>query len=241
STLGWPEDRDGNFEKFWVNGKTLQLAGKDQVRFQSIMWQGMLMSAGLPSTQQVFYHGFITSGGHKMSKSIGNVIDPISVVEEYGADALRYYLARHVHPFEDTDVTLEHFKEMYNANLANGLGNLAARIMQLAQTHLSEPVKVEFTTYPKNYTDALLKFEINEAIHEVFRRIQALDQKITLEEPFKVIKNDPEKGKAIITELVRELATIDLLLEPFMPETSKKIIDAILANKKPENLFPRKD
>src|SRR6185503_3299152 len=100
STLGWP-DEEGNFKKFWTEGEVVQLAGKDQVRFQSIIWQAMLMSAGIKNTDKVIYHGFITSGGQKMSKSLGNVIDPASLVAEYGTDAVRLFLARHVHPFED--------------------------------------------------------------------------------------------------------------------------------------------
>jgi len=241
STLGWPDDKEGNFKKYWDEGEAVQLAGKDQVRFQSIMWQAMLMSAGVPTTDKVVYHGFITSGGHKMSKSIGNVIDPLAIVEEYGADALRYFLARHVHPFEDSDFTTARFKEAYNADLANGLGNLASRIMQLAQTNLSEPVKVEFTPYPQEYADAIQQFKFSDAVEYVELRIQALDQKINQTEPFKVVKIDVEKGRALIQELVRELAAIDLMLEPLVPETSKKIIEAIMANKKPENLFPRKE
>jgi methionyl-tRNA synthetase len=241
STLGWPEDAEGNFKKFWVGGETLQLAGKDQVRFQSIMWQAMLMSAGLPATKKVFYHGFITSGGQKMSKSVGNVIDPLAIVEEYGADALRYYLARHVHPFEDSDFTMEKFKDAYNADLANGLGNLVARVMQLAQKNLSEPVKVEFSPYAEEFTRALGAYEMNVALDFLWARIQFLDQKINQTEPFKVIKSDQKKGKELIEEMVRELAFIDEMLEPVLPETSRKIIEAIMANKKPENLFPRKE
>lgn len=239
STLGWPEE-SGNFGTFWQSGEVVQMAGKDQVRFQSIMWQAMLMSAGVKNTDRVVYHGFITSGGQKMSKSLGNVIDPMTIVKEYGTDALRYFLARHMHPFEDSDFTMEKFAESYNAGLANGLGNLAARVMQLAETHLSEPVKVEFTPYPAVFTDTLERYEINAAAEYIWSRIQALDQKINQTEPFKVVKSDPEKGRQIIEELVRELAAVDLLLEPILPDTSRKIIDAIIANKKPENLFPRK-
>ena len=241
STLGWPDDPEGNFKKFWEEGETLQLAGKDQVRFQSVMWQAMLLSAGLPATKKVFYHGFITSGGQKMSKSVGNVIDPLAIVDEYGADALRYFLARHVHPFEDSDVTMERFKEAYNADLANGIGNLAGRIMQLSEKNLPGPVAVQFVPYPDEFTDALAAYDYNAATNHIMRRVQALDQKINQTEPFKVVKTDAEKGREIITQLVRELAAIDLLLEPFMPETSKKIIEAIMSNKKPENLFPRKE
>src|SRR3989344_718766 len=121
STLGWPEDT-ATFEKYWgiiPSPKGLQLAGKDQIRQQAAMGQAMLISADLASTRQIAIHGFITVNGQKMSKSIGNVIDPLAIVDEYGIDALRYFLARHVHPFEDSDFTMEKFKEAYNANLAN--------------------------------------------------------------------------------------------------------------------------
>jgi methionyl-tRNA synthetase len=219
----------------------VHVIGKDILRFHAAIWPAMLLSAGLPLPKSLLVHGFITSGGKKMSKTLGNVIDPEELLKEYGTEAVRYYLARHITPFEDGDITREHFKEVYNANLANGLGNVVARIMQLAQTNLSEPVAVEFVGYPKEFTDLMEKFEINHAFDYVFSRIQELDQTITRTEPFKVIKTDPEKGKELITGLVKELAALDLLLEPFMPETSKKIIDAIVANKKPENLFARKD
>jgi methionyl-tRNA synthetase len=241
STLGWPDDTNGLFKKFWDEGEVVQMAGKDQVRFQSIMWQAMLMSAQLKNTDKVVYHGFITSGGQKMSKSLGNVIDPFSVVDEYGTDALRYFLARHIHPFDDSDVTLEKFKEAYNADLANGIGNLAARILQLAQTHLPEPVALPQLEFASEFADAIEKFEISKALEYVSTRVEALDRKITETEPFKVVKVDKEKGKALITELVVELAKILVHLEPIIPEKGHVIWLAIKANKKPEMLFPRKD
>ena len=223
---------------FWPG---MHVLGKDILRFHAAFWPAMLLSAGLPLPKALLVHGFITSGGKKMSKTLGNVIDPEELLAEYGTDAVRYFLARHISPFEDGDITREGFKAAYNADLANGLGNLAARIMQLAQTHLSEPVKVQWKPFPKEFADAMEKFEINKAAEYVWSRIQALDQRITADAPFKVIKEDTEKGRAIITELVHELAAIDLMLEPILPQTSKKIIDAIMANKKPENLFLRKD
>ncbi len=242
STLGWPGDKDGNFKKYWEKGTTLQLAGKDQVRFQSIMWQAMLLSAGLPTTRQVIYHGFITSGGQKMSKSIGNVIDPLEIVAEYGTDALRYFLARHVHPFEDSDVTMERFKEAYNADLANGIGNLAARIMTLAEKNLPEAVqRPEPAGFHGEYTDALEKFEYNRALEFVRSQVQILDHKIVKEEPFKLIKTNPDMGKQMIRELALDLYGIARMLNPFMPHTSAAIKEAVLSNKKPANLFPRKE
>jgi methionyl-tRNA synthetase len=242
STLGWPEDKDQNFEKFWAKGETLQLAGKDQVRFQSIMWQAMLMSAGLKTTDAVLYHGFITSGGQKMSKSIGNVIDPMNIVKEYGIDALRYFLARHISPFEDSDFTMERFKESYNADLANGLGNLVARIMTLAEANLSAPIKrPEPTGFPNEYIEPLERHEPNRALDYVWSVIAQLDRKIVETEPFKLIKTDAEKGKALISELATELYMTVRMLNPFMPQTKEVVKKAILANKKPENLFPRKE
>ena len=223
---------------FWPG---MHVLGKDILRFHTAFWPAMLLSAGLPLPKALLVHGFITSGGKKMSKTLGNVIDPEELLAEYGTDAVRYFLARHISPFEDGDITREGFKAAYNADLANGLGNLAARIMQLAGTHVSEPVKVQWKPFPKEFADAMEKFEINKAAEYVWSRIQALDQRITAEAPFKVIKTDPARGTELITDLVHELAAIDLMLEPILPQTSKKIIDAIMANKKPENLFLRKD
>lgn len=238
STLEWPQDTEGNFKKFWEGGETLQLAGKDQVRFQSIMWQAMLMSAGLPTTQQIFYHGFITSGGQKMSKSIGNVIDPIAIVDEYGVDALRYFLARHVHPFEDSDVTMEKFKEAYNADLANGLGNLAARIMKMSEEYGVAPP--DNAHAPGEYS-ADVGFEFNKALDAIWGHVQQLDETIQREQPFKMIKTDKGSAEVVIRGLVGGLKSIADSLRPFMPDTAQKILRAVRENKKPENLFPRRE
>ncbi len=237
TALGYGRD-DALYKEFWPG---MHVIGKDILRFHAAIWPGMLLSAGIPLPKVILVHGMIISGGHKMSKTRGNVIDPTELLAEYGTDAVRYLLSRHVSPMHDSELTLEGIKAVYNADLANGLGNLASRIMQLAQTHLSDPVKLEWKPFPKEFTEQLDKFEINKATEYVWSRIAELDQKITEAAPFKVIKEDVEKGKAIITELVTELAFIDQMLEPILPATSKKIIEAIMANKKPENLFPRKD
>ena len=242
STLGWPEDEQ-NFEMWWGTKKlpnALQIAGKDNLRQQSAMWQAMLMSAGLPTSKQIFIHGFIMSGGQRMSKTLGNVIDPLSVANEHGIDALRYFLARHTNPFEDSDFTIKRFEEAYTANLTNGLGNLVARVMKLAETHLEAPIpRPKESPFLQEYWDMLNAFEFNRAVDLVWGRIQALDERITREEPFKLIKKDVEKGRALITELVTELYQIGRLLNPFMPATSETIKKVVLQNKKPDNLFPR--
>jgi len=244
STLGWPEDGE-TFKKFWGtedSPNAIQMAGKDNLRQQSAMWQAMLMSAGLPPTKQIVIHGFITSGGQKMSKSLGNVIDPYAIVDEYGADALRIFLARHIHPFEDSDFTMEKFKESYNADLANGLGNLAARILTLAEVNLSGPIEhPKPDLFAAEYTNALDRYDYNAAADYIWEKIKKLDGRLTTEKPFAVVKENPEEGKRVIHECVAELYSIARLLQPIMPATSDAIKAAVLANKKPENLFPRKE
>ncbi|MCA9363732.1 methionine--tRNA ligase [Candidatus Kaiserbacteria bacterium] len=242
STLGWPEDTDGIFKKFWAGGETLQFAGKDQIRFQSLIWQAMLQSAGVEATDTVFYHGFITSGGHKMSKSIGNVIDPYDLVARYGTDATRYIMLRHVHPTDDSDLTWEKMDEYYTANLVNGLGNLTARIMKMAETHLDEPVaKPETRTFDAEFYQMLGELQFQAACDIIWKAIGELDERITNEEPFKVVKEDKEKGQQIIRELATGLYNVGRVLHPIMPTTGKIIKEAVLANKKPENLFGRLD
>lgn len=241
STLGWPADEQGNFKKFWEEGTTLQVAGKDQVRFQSLMWQAMLMSAGIKNTDTVFYHGFITSGGQKMSKSLGNVISPYELVKKYGKDATRYILLRHINPMEDSDVTWERLDEWYTANLTNGLGNLVARVMKLAEQYLPAPVEEPNIqgTYPGEITRYIQEFRFNEAMDFIWAYIQKTDQNITEREPFKAVKENKGKGVQMIYEFAQELYLIAHFLAPFMPLTSEVIKKAVLENKKPENLFPR--
>lgn len=236
STLGWPQDAAGNFNKFWNEGDTFQLAGKDQVRFQSIMWQAMLKSAGVAATDKVIYHGFINSGGHKMSKSLGNVISPYEMVERYGTEATRYILLRHVHPFDDSDLTIEKMDEYYTANLVNGLGNVVARVMKMSETHLEVE---EFEPLDPTTIDAPDTLNLQQALDHVWSLIQQLDEVIAETEPFKLVKTEPEQAKAILSNLRRELLQIGRLLLPVMPETSATIRAAVRTNKKPDNLFNR--
>ena len=239
STLNWPEVQ--NFNHYWQNGITVQMAGKDQVRFQSLMWQAMLMSAQIENTDTVFYHGFINSGGQRMSKSIGNVISPYDLVEKYGTDATRYMLLRHVHPVEDSDVTWERLDEWYTANLVNGLGNLVARVMKLAEEHL-EPVALteEDTKIEEPFVDAIERFAFNEAMDLIFTHVQKGDEYMTEHEPYKKVKTEEkEQGLADIEKLVRHVSKIAAHLKPVMPDTSERILAAVRENRKPENLFPR--
>ena len=241
STLGWPEDID-NFETFWVNGTPVQYAGKDNLRQQSAMWQAMLMAAGLPNSHQIVINGFINSGGQKMSKSLGNVINPYDIVEEYGTEALRYYLLRHLHAFEDGDMTMEKFAEVYNANLANGIGNLASRLLNLGEKNLESAPEIPSANIPDDLKQAVATYRLDKACDIIWRHIGELDAEIAEKEPYKVVKTDLEAGQEMLQEMLVKLYDIARMLRPILPETSQTIKDLVKANKKPsEPLFARKD
>ncbi|NCS98959.1 methionine--tRNA ligase [Candidatus Parcubacteria bacterium] len=246
STLGWPDNKE-NFEKFWVNGTPVQYCGKDNIQHQSARWQAMLMSVGLPVSNNVIVNGFVLSDGKKMSKSVGNVIDPMDVLNEYGTDALRYYLIRELSPFEDSDFTINSFKESYNANLANGIGNLTSRIMKMAEDHINKVSDEELgfdTDFSKIVGDEYIKyfnvFNLQKVADIVWSYIGEIDQRIQETEPFKLVKEDKEKAQEIIRELVVKLYKTSKMLEPLLPETAEKIQKAIKENKKPsEPIFAR--
>lgn len=232
SVTGWPEKED--FGGWWPG---VQFAGKDNLRQQSAIWQAMLLSAGLPNSTQIFIGGFITSGGQKMSKSIGNVISPYGLIERYGVEATRYLLLRHVHPFEDTDITWERLDEWYTANLVNGLGNLTARILKMSESYGVEKPNFADTEFFDG--SELDEFKFTDVMDAIWSTVQFLDEDIQRKEPFKKIKIDEAEAKKDIQGMLVHLYAIAHKLEPFMPETSKVILEAIDANKKPENLFVR--
>lgn len=244
TTLGYANNSDV-YQKYWVSSKQkIHMIGKGINRFHTIYWPAMLLSAGVSLPTTVFVHGYINSGGQKMSKSLGNVIDPFEYIERYGTDAVRYFLLRHTHPFEDSDFTQERFEEAYTANLTNGLGNLVARVMQMATMHFDGPVEMTQETQLDTTVAAHLEaFEFNRAMDSIWERIGHNDALIAIKKPFAGVKSDEtgvrDEALLIIKKLVRELNAIATDLKPFMPETSRKILEAIAVNKKPDNLFPR--
>jgi methionyl-tRNA synthetase len=234
SCLGWLEDKK-KFNDFWPG---LQVAGKDNLRQQSSMWQAMLLSAGLPNSKQVFIHGFVTANGQKMSKSLGNVINPFDLVKKYGTDAVRYYLLREILPTEDGDFTYEKFEQRYNADLAGGIGNLVARTLGITskiEIKASKPTKKiteKVKEAQKNYKKALENFKFNEALFAVWEIIGFCDKYINEEKLWKT------KNSKVISDLFFSIKEIGILLEPFLPETAEKILKQ-LETKKSEPLFPR--
>ena len=245
STLGWPED-SVQFNAFWSG---TQIAGKDNLRQQSAMWQAMLMSAGLPNSKQIIIHGFINAGGQKMSKSLGNVADPYLILEqlqskglskEQAIDALRYYLLREIPTFEDGDYTWEKLVESYNSGLANGIGNLTSRILKMAVNAGIRNYESGITK-PSGFDDSIARYDLKKAADLLWENVQYCDGYIQKNEPFKTIKVDKEKAIKDIEFLLSELSSLAHLLKPFLPQTSEKILKA-LENPTAENiprLFPR--
>ncbi len=236
STLDWPEDKK-NFASFWPG---LQVAGKDNLRQQSSMWQAMLMSAGLPNSKQIFIHGFITVAGQKMSKSLGNVVDPVELVKKYGADAARYYLLREISPTQDGDFSYEKFEARYNSDLAGGVGNLLSRTVTLAAKAAfvpkkpSKPVVTEIKKTKKECQELLEEYKFNEVLKSIWELISFCDAFINGGKPWEWKDN----AFQVISDSLFALENIADLLTPFLPETAEKM-KTILETKKPESLFPR--
>lgn len=229
SALGWPEDEE-NFLKWWPG---VQIAGKDNLRQQSAMWQAMLLAAQLPTSKRILINGFITSGGQKMSKSSGNVVNPFEYAEKYGADALRYFLLGKISPFEDSDFTKDRFEEVYQADLANGLGNLVARVATMAEkidvsSHLGGSPQAQHIegkdSGQARMTSGIAKklegFEFDKALGLIWSKIRKADKLINEKEVWKL---KGEEKKKVLTGLVNGIKQIGVDLEPFLPETAEKI------------------
>ena len=244
STLGWGSDDETLYERFWVDGEKVQYCGKDNIRQQSLMWQAMLLAADLPTTDHVVINGFINSGGQKMSKSLGNVIAPADLITFYkpfagelASDVLRYYLLRHGNSFEDFDMTAESVQDAYNANLANGLGNLTSRILTMAENNSISTLDPKIV-YKKSIE--LDNFTIDGYMDTIWEKVQNLDKIIQSKEPFKLFKSDFKAAEAVVFDLILEMYMIAKMLAPVMPKTSEKLSFLLKEGKKPEKpLFQR--
>jgi methionyl-tRNA synthetase len=233
STLGWPEDVE-KFNEFWPG---VQVCGKDNLRQQTAMWQAMLMSTGLPTSKQVMVGGFLTSGGQKISKSLGNTINPLEWAKKYGTDALRFFLLSEVSVFEDSDVTVERFEEAYQTNLANGVGNLAARVATMSE-RVALKVPEQKLGMREEVVNKLKAFRFDEAMNFIWEDIKRADTLINQREVWKL--TGEEQG-SVLRDLVRIVRQIAVDMEPFMPETSQRLMAQFGKEeiKRGENLFQR--
>lgn len=224
----------------------LHIIGKDILWFHAVIWPAMLLAIDEKMPQEIFAHGFFTINGQKMSKTLGNVISPKDLVEKFGVDGSRFLLLTAFAFGEDGDISWEKFTEKYNADLANGLGNLVARVAKLCEnSNFSQSVPTEKTATHllevEEYSKALSEYKLNAAISFVWAKITNLDKFINEEKPWELDKNNNPKLKAVLAHAVDEIQEIAALLEPFLPETAKKIESQFIKPeiKSQEGLFPR--
>jgi len=232
------------YKKWWP--ADVHVIGKGILRFHAIYWPAFLLSAGLSLPKSIFVHEYITVNGQKMSKTLGNVIDPIGLIDKYGADGLRFYFLKHLSPFSDGDFSEDKFKKAFNADLANGLGNLVSRLAKLCENsnHTqtgSEKRSSSHIIEIELYSKALSEYRFNEALNFVWKKIEDLNHFIDQEKPWDLIKNNNPKIKNVLSHGIDQIQEIAALLEPFLPETAKKIESQFKGPKIVSNpsLFPR--
>lgn len=241
------ENNPKQFEQFWP--ANLHLIAKDIVKFHAIFWPALLLAVGLEPPKKIFVHGFLTIDGQKMSKTLGNVIDPIYLVDKYGTDVLRYFLLREISFGQDGDFSIKRLEERYNSDLANGLGNLVSRVLALlAQqstandqqpTIKNKELNEKIKDAKEDYAKALEEIKFNEALEAIWQLIGFCDELIEKNKPWQLLKTNQAKAKEILSDLSITLKEITFLLEPFLPSTAEKILSQIKQNKKAEALFPR--
>ena len=244
TVIGW----DGNVKKlskFWP--PDLQLMSKDILRVHATIWPAMLLALNIPLPKKLFVHGYFTIDGQKMSKSIGNVIFPKEMIKKFGVDGTRYLLLSSLSFGKDGDISWEKLSDRYNADLAKGLGNFAARVLTLAEK-LNPKSKIQTSNQiqnsnvkkiikrtQKDYKRAMDEFKFNAVLEEIWKLQGFCDRYIEKEKPWEQSKSQ----LLVIQDLVIALFNVAEMLAPFMPETSEKILKQIKSHSKGKPLFPR--
>lgn len=228
--LGYGSQDETLFTKYWP--ASMQIIGKDILRFHAGIWIAMQLSAGLPISKAIGVHGFITSEGQKMSKSLGNVVDPFEVAAEFGTDALRYYLLREVPTTDDGDFSRDRFLELYNSELANKLGNLVSRTSamlhkynegKVSNLNLTGPCQQELELTWSKYHEHFANYDFKKAVEAIVRLLEFANKYIEDNKPWELAKNNTEAAVSILTELIEIIRQASLLLTPYIPETASKI------------------
>ncbi len=217
----------------------LHIVGKDIIRFHAVIWPAMLLSAGYRLPKKIFAHGFFTIDGQKISKSLGNAIDPLKIAAEYGVDALRYFLFKEIPFGNDGDFSPERLREVYNSDLANGLGNLVARVAKLAEKSGFE-FKDQEQSVDEETGDLIERLRFQKALEHIWSKYRALDLFLEKEKPWEL--KEEKKLKSVLDHSVSEIIKANALLKPFLPETAEKIEKQFLQSKisSSDALFPRR-
>ena len=222
--------------KFWP--PNVQLLAKDILKFHAVIWPALLIAADLPLPRQLYIHGYLLMDEHKMSKSLGNVIDPFEVIEKFGTDALRFYLMREVSFGQDGNVSTEGFETRYTTELANEYGNLASRTLSMidryregAVTRPSGPVPLaeSFAGISESVKSRIDRIDITGALEEIWQRIRTLNAFVAAEQPWQLAKDEAnaERLDAALYTLAEGLRVVSILVHPWIPDASDKLLDAL--------------
>ena len=242
TACGFPDQKAEDWG-YWPAG--LHLVGKDILRFHAVIWPAMLMAAGLPTPKRVFAHGWWTNEGQKISKSLGNVIDPLALVAQFGLDPVRYFMLREVAFGNDADFSSAQLISRVNTDLANGLGNLAQRVLSLLQKNCGgkvpefavsggsglTPLDQEIIGKPAalvaNVTEFIDKQEFQRALEEIWAEVTKANQYIDEQAPWSLAKTDRARMSVVLYVLVEKLRQIALLSQAFMPDSAAKLLDQL--------------
>jgi methionyl-tRNA synthetase len=253
--LGYPDETD-LWRRYWP--ANVHLIGKDVVRFHAVYWPAFLMSAGIELPRQVYGHGFLLSRGEKMSKSVGNVVDPMVLAERFGVDALRYFLLREVPFGQDGSYSAEAIVARANAELANSFGNLAQRTLSMVHKNLggvlpaageapedAELLNLVSKTAKQEVPEAFDRFAFSVGIEAWLRAVFACNQYVDGQAPWTLRKTDPERMAAVLGTLVAAVRELTSAIAPIIPESADKLLSLIDAGEggtpipQPTPLFPR--
>ena len=236
TALGFGQKDSGNVATFWENAQRIHLVGKDILRFHAVFWPAMLMGAGVKIPGNILTHGFLTCEGQKMSKSLGNVVDPFEICETFGADSLRFFILHEVPFGRDADFSRSRFVEIRNSFLANGLGNLLSRVVVLAgkaglEKFSGKLLVGEFQDSWQGASNTLEKlpenFQFENAIGAIFKFIDFLNKKIDREKPWQLLKTDLPRAKEILQQFATSLQKVACALWPFLPTTCEKMAQVL--------------
>lgn len=231
TALGYGQDDDSLFKKWWP--ADVHLIGKDIIRFHCGIWIGMLMAAGIPLPKAVYVHGFVTSEGQKMSKSLGNVVDPIELLDKYGADPVRYYLLREIPSDDDGDFSRERFAVLYKDELQNTIGNLVRRVVTISINNLETVPKGDGALRGriehnwKAYNEYFSNFKIKSALEGIVGLARDANGYMDEFKPWILAKTDKARMEVVLGNLIEIIQAIGKMLQPIIPDTAKKILDQV--------------
>ncbi|MDD5566775.1 MAG: methionine--tRNA ligase [Patescibacteria group bacterium] len=242
SAIGYGDNRD-EFERWWP--ADCHLMAKDILKFHAIYWPALLLAVGEKPPKGLFIHGFFSINGQKMSKSLGNVINPNDLVEQYGSDATRYLLLSQFPFGQDGDIKESLFAEKYNSDLANGLGNLASRTAKLLEKNdigIKSPKQPISEKVINDINDQIEKYKFDEALKSIMRLVSDANKYLDQEAPWKLTEADSERRSEVLNNVASWITTMARLFYPFMPIASHSLVEQFTGPKvkKEEGLFPRK-